>query len=612
MFIRDYDFSERLSETGLLDDLDFNSSFKIGIECPTGGGKSFYLLDYMKQRGIPFIFATDTLLLGRRLASRHECGFYCAEDRSCYEEEQLITVYQHIPKFMHRDTTLIIDEAHSIVTDYSWKRDAIEQLLTVACGYKRIILLSGTPLYSGDSFYEGLEIRRARLREPLERQLRIVNYAELVGGIVELVKTLKGKDEKKQIVVSLLDKSDKLPVLVSELHKSGVEKIAVINSVSKKPKKKGANKGETQGEITEETDIEINENAEHYHSLLTTGRIDAEVIITTYRQGYDLNGTDYELIIAPGKNRQSYTDIVQMMNRFRDMPQLPAYILLNDEIGTVTEFNLERDYARGVQEYTEEAEKLLERKKMQESNYRKMQLDRLFSRNPYEKYIYPEYHINHHLISHEVYGRINRAMYGNLMMMRAILGEFHINTCKMKNKMTMKAKSENEQQDKQKTRYSQEEIKKATAEFFKYFLHPENVGYDLFTKPEETALHREIRKRYKELGCLELNDEQIRKLLEENIGDTEKMNRISAICAIKYGTDPTMKMYRRLLLQRFQVGEIVPGEEIAERINGMRKEVGLPEQKQRTAVEYFNLLFKTKRGNLPESRKMGYRIIDKF
>ncbi|MDE7073816.1 MAG: hypothetical protein K2O69_02000, partial [Odoribacter sp.] len=61
MFIKNYDFSERLSETGLLEDLDFNSSFKVSIEWPTGGGKSFYLLDYLIQSGIPFIFATDTL-----------------------------------------------------------------------------------------------------------------------------------------------------------------------------------------------------------------------------------------------------------------------------------------------------------------------------------------------------------------------------------------------------------------------------------------------------------------------------------------------------------------------------------------------------------------------
>nr|WP_306442940.1 hypothetical protein [Odoribacter splanchnicus] len=54
---------------------------------------------------------------------------------------------------------------------------------------------------------------------------------------------------------------------------------------------------------------------------MQTGELDAEVIITTYRQGYDLKRNNYELIIAPGKNKHSYTDIVQMMNRFPDLPQ---------------------------------------------------------------------------------------------------------------------------------------------------------------------------------------------------------------------------------------------------------------------------------------------------
>lgn len=91
MNIKEYDFSRNLSETKLLDELDFNSSFKVSIECPAGGGKSFYLLDYLKRKNIPFLFTTDTLLLGRRLAARHDLPFYCAEDRTCYEAEQLIT-----------------------------------------------------------------------------------------------------------------------------------------------------------------------------------------------------------------------------------------------------------------------------------------------------------------------------------------------------------------------------------------------------------------------------------------------------------------------------------------------------------------------------------------
>ena len=275
-----YDFSQNLSETKLLDELNFNSSFKVSIECPAGGGKSFYLLDYLKRKNIPFLFTTDTLLLGRRLAARHDLPFYCAEDRSCYEAEQLITVYQHIPKFIRRDTTLIIDEAHSLVTDYSWKKEAIEQVLTFGCRYKRVILLSGTPLYSRDSFYEGMTIFRAVRKEPQVRNLIDVNYKELIGGITEL--TMGLRKNGKTVVISLLDKSDKLPLLEKSLRDRGIVKLAVINSMTKQHKKE-----------TDETDIEVEGNTGYYDQLLQTGELDAEVIITTYRQGYDLKGKKY-------------------------------------------------------------------------------------------------------------------------------------------------------------------------------------------------------------------------------------------------------------------------------------------------------------------------------
>ena len=48
--------------------------------------------------------------------------------RSKEEERQLITVYQHIPKFIRKGMTLIIDEAHSLVTDYSWRRETVETI----------------------------------------------------------------------------------------------------------------------------------------------------------------------------------------------------------------------------------------------------------------------------------------------------------------------------------------------------------------------------------------------------------------------------------------------------------------------------------------------------
>ena len=392
MTVKEYDFSQNLSETKLLDELDFNSSFKVSIECPAGGGKSFYLLDYLKRKNIPFLFTTDTLLLGRRLAARHDLPFYCAEDRTCYEAEQLITVYQHIPKFIHRDTTLIIDEAHSLITDYSWKKEAIEQVLTFGCRYKRVILLSGTPLYSRDSFYEGMTIFRAVRKEPQVRNLVVVNYKELIGGITEL--TMGLRENGKTVVISLLDKSDKLPLLEKSLRDRGIVKLAVINSMTKQHKK--------ETDKTDETDIEVEGSTGYYDQLLQTGELDAEVIITTYRQGYDLKGNNYELIIAPGKNKHSYTDIVQMMNRFRDLPGMKAYFLVNSECG--------EDHPFGLQEV-----------KMRNTDYRKLKFNQYFETSAFQKFIYTEYYINHHLISYTVYQKINNELYGNLFNLKHVL-----------------------------------------------------------------------------------------------------------------------------------------------------------------------------------------------
>lgn len=595
MTVKDYDFSRNLSETKLLDELDFNSSFKVSIECPAGGGKSYYLLDYLKRKNIPFLFTTDTLLLGRRLAARHDLPFYCAEDRTCYEAEQLITVYQHIPKFIRRDTTLIIDEAHSLVTDYSWKKEAIEQVLTFGCRYKRVILLSGTPLYSRDSFYEGMTIFRAVRKEPQVRNLVVVNYKELIGGITEL--TMGLRENGKTVVISLLDKSDKLPLLEKSLRDRGIVKLAVINSMTKQHKKE-----------TDETDIEVEGSTGYYDQLLQTGELDAEVIITTYRQGYDLKGNNYELIIAPGKNKHSYTDIVQMMNRFRDLPGMKAYFLVNSECGEDHPFGLQEVNKTLTDNYTRETVKLME--KMRNTDYRKLKFNQWFETSAFQKFIYTEYYINHHLISYTVYQKINNELYGNLFNLKHVLSEYGIglHTSGVKINLVINNNLKKEKMIK----YTKEDIKIAVEQFYTYFLQPQTLNFEAFNAPVKNALHRKIREYYEEFKYLGLSDEKIRDILEENMGNTEKMNRTRDICMVKYSPDVTMRLYRQLLLQNFEIGMRISGEEIEQKINSLRREVGLPDQKHNTAVEYFNLLFETKRIKFSDTRKMGYEIISAF
>ena len=126
-------------------------------------------------------------------------------------------------------------------------------------------MLSGTPLYSRDSFYEGMTIFRAVRKEPQVRNLIDVNYKELIGGITEL--TMGLRKNGKTVVISLLDKSDKLPLLEKSLRERGIVKLAVINSMTKQHKKE-----------TEETDIEVEGSTGYYDQLLQTGSDDQLII----------------------------------------------------------------------------------------------------------------------------------------------------------------------------------------------------------------------------------------------------------------------------------------------------------------------------------------------
>ena len=145
----------------------------------------------------------------------------------------------------------------------------------------------------------------------------------------------------------------------------GFNKIAVINSLTNKKTKGKDIKGE--GEI--ENDIEVEGDPGYYDQLITTGKVDADIIITTYRQGYDIKGDNYKLIIAPSKNRHSYTDIIQVMNRFRDCTTSEGYLLCNN-LYEEQEFNYQQVYSTILNKITQKTRTEFNRIQTLEKDYR--------------------------------------------------------------------------------------------------------------------------------------------------------------------------------------------------------------------------------------------------
>ena len=173
MECKKFTFKEKLSETRFLDDLDFNEEFKIYVDCPTSGGKSYYILNYLKEREIKAVFVVDTINLAKQLSAQYQIPYYTADHREDFNSSLIITIQHHIPKFESRET-VIIDEAHTLVTQIGWKGSTIEEVMTSLEFYKRIIFLSGTPVTSDDNIFKGMQVLKARKEIPDKRELGFV------------------------------------------------------------------------------------------------------------------------------------------------------------------------------------------------------------------------------------------------------------------------------------------------------------------------------------------------------------------------------------------------------------------------------------------------------
>ena len=500
--------------------------------------------------------------------------------------------------------TLIIDESHSLVTDYNWRRETIENTLTAITGYDRVILLSGTPLLSNDSAYNNMEQVRAIPNEVSRRKLWITRYSQnLEGAILQLAGKIK--EEGYIPVLSLLDKSDKLDTIIERLPTVGFNKIAVINSLTNK-KTRGK---EVKGEGEMENDIEVEGNPDYYNQLITTGKVDADIIITTYRQGYDIKGDNYKLIIAPSKNRHSYTDIIQVMNRFRDCAASEGYLLGNNPYEE-QEFNYKNVHSCILNKITLETRKEFNRIQTLEKDYRAIKLDQRLNCNYFSQFIYSNPYINHQKIANITYNNMNNIAYNNLYRMKKILETFNIDMELSKDCMDLKEKIKT----KEKKKYSQEEIDIAVDTFFHDYAYPKEKGMPVLLDIKERPIYLTINEYYETFHAIGVPSCQVINKLKRYLITPQKMKAIKKVIIIKFGTDPSIKVYRLMLLKAFNVGERLTCPEICKRINNCRQQVGDSILKEKTAVEFFNLLFKTKRAkmNIDGKETWGWKIEKTF
>ena len=624
MECKKFTFKEKLSETRFLDDLDFNEEFKIYVDCPTSGGKSYYILNHLKEREIKAVFVVDTINLAKQLSAQYQIPYYTADHREDFNSSLIITIQHHIPKFESRET-VIIDEAHTLVTQIGWKGSTIEEVMTSLEFYKRIIFLSGTPVTSDDNIFKGMQVLKARKEIPDKRELGFVPYKDLAGGIIELC--LFARRNNKIPVISLLDKSTLLPEVIGELKKRGIKRIAAINSETKVIKKEGQKVEEEDKLIVKDMGAESEgDKIDYLSQLVNECRIDAEVIFTTYTQGYSLLGKNYLLVIAPGKNRHTYVDIVQMMNRFREDTSVTSLILTNatwvkEEDSGIYNFPSIFDFLKD--QLTTGAQKRMDELVKITKSTRKLKRQLKLQANEFDQYINVTREIDHQGIAFSAFKKINYTIYEQLHRMNKVLQYYNITLCNsgLESKLVLDCDNEenkenNNDNNKIDHDMKKQETLKAIDLFYKSkqhetttFMGKEYSHPVLGVKIDKDSLQYTVERTYKELLTLGLQDEEIRELQEQHLHNTKKMNQVIACKKIRHSTDPTLITFRTLLLSEFKVGERLTGDEITERMNKLLVRNRMEKMMHNNAVQYFRLLFHTKEYN---NHGRSYEIIETF
>ena len=203
---------------------------------------------------------------------------------------------------------------------------------------------------------------------------------------------------------------------------------------------------------------------------------------------------------------------------------------------------------------------------------------------------------------------MNNVAYNNLYRMKRILETFNIDMELSKDCMDLKEEIE----VKEKKKYTQEEIDIAVDTFFHDYAYPKEKGKPVLLDIKERPIYQTINEHYETLHALGEPSCKIHDELKRFMINTKKMNAFKKIAIIKLGTDPSIKMYKLLLLRAFNAGERLTSPEICKRINNCRQQVGDSILKEKTAVEFFNLLFKTKRVKMNvEGKETWGREIEK-
>lgn len=122
------------------------------FNCPTKSGKSTFAINEL-----PKLFPDDTIIIAEPLTSiidnLSKDSINKVYQDYCFNEDkiQICTYNALVDKYKHdyfKNTILVVDESHTLVTDMNFKYEVINEMINIIPFFKKVIYLSGTPIYT--------------------------------------------------------------------------------------------------------------------------------------------------------------------------------------------------------------------------------------------------------------------------------------------------------------------------------------------------------------------------------------------------------------------------------------------------------------------------------
>jgi hypothetical protein len=291
-------FKRYMSEVFVLK--SYEEETRMLINAPTNTGKTSTVIKQALAKHEWVIILCSELIPAMQVAKEYGLPIHWSGNKIDPNTKQLVTIYNHLPYFQNKGKpkhTVILDEVHALVTD-AYRDDTIKAMVRSLAFFKVAYCLTGTLIES--RFFNHYYLFEGK-PETSPIQASLVRYENDIAAVTKMTSHYVLK-ENKQVMIYLQDLSTKLPKLIQALTESGISSITLLNSDSIR------DLGMSNGQ-----------------SVIDNERFDTEVLITTYRQSYNLQNEDLVYICFPNTDVVS---IAQSIVRARK-PLHKAFILSN-------------------------------------------------------------------------------------------------------------------------------------------------------------------------------------------------------------------------------------------------------------------------------------------